>query len=93
MKQLWSGIKSIITLKPRPQHLISQIRVDNIDYDDPKNITNQFNTFFINVADDVCKTIPSAPKSHKEYLKAPNSQSILLYSTGIRKVDSLGQAF
>ena len=61
MKQLWSGIKSIITLKPRCQQLISQIRVDNIDYDDPKDIANQFNKFFINVADDVRKTIPSAP--------------------------------
>ena len=73
MKQLWSGIKSIITLKPRSQKLISQIRVDNIDYDDHKDIDNQFNKLFINVADDVRKTIPNAPKSHKEYIKAPNS--------------------
>ena len=69
MKQLWSGIKIIITLKPRSQQLVSQIRVDNIDYDDPKDIASQLNKFFINVADDVRKTIPSAPKSHKEYLK------------------------
>ena len=38
----------------------------------PRDIANQFNKVFINVADDMRKTIPSAPKSHKEYLKAPN---------------------
>ena len=89
MKQLWSGIKSIITAKPRCQQLISQIRVDNIDYDDPKDIANQFNKFFINVADDVRKTVPSAPKSHKEYLKAPNSQSIFLYSCTPKEIEDI----
>ena len=89
MKQLWSRIKSIITLKPRCQQLISQIRVDNIDYDDPKDIANQFNKFFINVADDVRKTIPSAPKSHQEYLKAPNSQSIFLYPCTPKEIEDI----
>ena len=57
MKQLWSGIKSIITLKPRSHQLISQIRVGSIAYDDHKDIANQFNKFCINVADDVRKKI------------------------------------
>ena len=89
MKQVWSGIKSIITLKPRSQQLISQIRVGNIDYDDPKDIANQFNKFFISVADDVRKTIPSAPKSHKEYLKASNLQSIFLYPCTPKEIEDI----
>ena len=31
MKQLWSGIKSIITTMIKSHHLISQIRVENVD--------------------------------------------------------------
>ena len=89
MKKLWSGIKSIITLKPRCQQLTSQIRVGNIDYDDPKHIANQFNKFFINVADDVRKTIPSAPTSHTEYLKAPNPQSIFLYPCTSKEIEDI----
>ena len=89
MKQLWSGIKSIITLKPRSQQLISQIRVGNIDYDDPKDIANQFNKFSINVAGVVRKTIPSAPKSHTEYLKAPNPQSIFLYPCTPKAIEDI----
>ena len=46
MKQLWSGIKSIITTKIKSHHLISQIRVENVDYDDPKIIADKFNNIF-----------------------------------------------
>ena len=94
MKQLWSGIKSIITLKPRSQQLISQIRVDNIDYDDPKDIANQFNKFFINAADDVRKTVSRKPhiiELTKKLIKTsgifyelrysiPRNLSIMLYN-------------
>ena len=47
MKQLRSGIKSIITTKIKSHHLISQIRVENVDYDDPKIIADKFNNFFV----------------------------------------------
>ena len=88
MKQLWSGIKSIITLKPRSHQLISQIRIGNIDYDDPKDIANQLNKIFVNAADDVRKTIPSAPKSHKEYLKS-RSSVYLLISLHSKEIDDI----
>ena len=84
MKQLWSGIKSIIALKPRSQQLISQVRVDNIDYDDPKDIANQLNKFFISVADDVCKTIPSALNLIRNILK-PQIHSLSFYILVLQK--------
>ena len=89
MKQLWSGIESVNALKPRPQQLITQIRARNIDYDHPKDIANQFNKIFINVADDVHKTIPSALKSHAEYLKTPNPQSIFLYPRTPKEIEDM----
>ena len=70
MKQLWS-IKSIITAKIKSHHLISQIRVENVDYDDPKIITDKFDNFFVNVAESVKKSIANAPKSHRDCLRSP----------------------
>ena len=61
MKQLWSGIKSIITTKIKSHHLISQIRVENVDYDDPKIIADKFNNFFVNVAEIVQKVSQMPP--------------------------------
>ena len=72
MKQLWSGIKSITTTKIKSHHLISQIWVENVDYDDPKIIADNFNNFFVNVAEIVQKSILNAPKSHRDYFKSPN---------------------
>ena len=79
MKKLWAGIRSIVNTKQRSRQLISQIKSDGKDYDNPKDIANIFNKFFVNVADNVQKSIPSAPKSHKDYLKKPSSRSIFLY--------------
>ena len=61
MKQLWSGIKSIITTKIKSHHLISQIRVENVDYDDPKIIADKFNNVFVNVAESVQKVSQMPP--------------------------------
>ena len=47
MKQLWSGIKSIITTKIKSHHLISQIRVEDVDYDDPKVTADKFNNVLL----------------------------------------------
>ena len=50
---------------------------------------NQFNKCFINVADDVRKTISSAPKSHTEYLKVPNPQSLFLYPCTPKEIQDI----
>ena len=55
MNNPWSGIKSITTTKIKSHHLISQVRVKNVDYDDPKIIVDKFNNFFVNVAENVQK--------------------------------------
>ena len=89
MKKLWSGIKSIITTKIKFHHLISQIRVENVDYDDPKIVADKFNNFFVNVAEIVQKSISNAPKSHRDYLKSPNPQSIFLYPCTAKEVKEI----
>ena len=68
MNNPWSGIKSITTAKIKSHHLISQIRVENVDYDDPKVTVDKFNNVFVNVAENVQKSIPNANKSQRDSL-------------------------
>ena len=89
MKQLWSGIKNTVTTKIKSHHLISQIRVENVDYDDPKIIAYKFNNFFVNVAENIQKSIPNATKSQRDYLRSPNPQSIFLYSCTAKEVEDI----
>ena len=89
MKQLWSGIKSIVTTKIKSHHLISQIRVENVDYDDPKIIADKFNNFSVTFLNVFSNIIPNATKSHRDYLKSPNPQSIFLYSCTAKEVEDI----
>ena len=64
-------------------------KVSDVDYDDPKIIADKFNNFFVNVAEIVQKSIPNAPKSHRDYLKSPNPQSIFLYPCTAKEVEGI----
>ena len=45
---------------------------------DSEEISNVFNDHFINVADNITKTIPRDPKSPIDYVKSPNLYSMFL---------------
>ena len=50
MKMLWSGIRSIINIKNKKMFNISQLVQNGKVVQDPKQIAQIFNIFFINVA-------------------------------------------
>ena len=79
MKQLWSGIKSIISHKSSTSSSINKIqdKDGNVTIDSSK-ISNIFNDFFVNVADEITKTIPKTPKSPLDYLSNRTSNSLFL---------------
>ena len=79
MKKLWSGIKSIISHKSPTSSVINKLKdKDGNVTSDPCKITNIFNDFFVNVADDIIKKIPMTPKSPLDYLTNRTSSSIFL---------------
>ena len=64
MKQLWTGIKSIINIKKSNANVITKIKDSNGDItSDPAVIANVFNKFFVNVSHNVTKSIPRSKKS------------------------------
>ena len=55
MKNLWSGIKCIINTKSKNSvQNISQLIVNGKTHQDPQEMANVFNNFFVNVSNQVC---------------------------------------
>ena len=80
MKNLWSGIKSIINTKSQNTiQNISQLIVNGESIHDPQKMANGFNNYFTNVSHQVCSEIPRTKKSPFDFLnnRANNSFFIL----------------
>ncbi len=79
MKKLWSGIKTIISHKSSNSSSINKIKdMEGNVTSEPSEISNIFNDFFVNVADEITKTIPKTPKSPLDYLSNRTSNSLFL---------------
>ena len=90
MKKLWSGIKSIISHKSSTSSSINKIKDKDGDVTaDSCKISNIFNDFFVNVADEITKTIPKTPKSPLDYLSNRYSNSLFLTPVTFIEVNDL----
>ena len=79
MKLLWKGIKSIIDLSASSANIISFLKDKNgTKITDPTQMTNNFNDYFVNVANEITSKIPRNPKSPLSYLKSPNPETFFI---------------
>ena len=90
MKKLWSGIKTIISHKSSTSAAINKIKdkAGNVT-SDPCKITNIFNDFVVNVANDITKKIPMTPKSPLDYLSNRISNSLFLTPLTLMEVNGI----
>ena len=58
IKKTWSGIREIVNLKNSNSQKISQLNINGVDIDNPSDISNNFNNFFVNVGPDTDSKIP-----------------------------------
>ena len=78
MKLLWTGIKSIISIKNSRVNVINKVKDANGNTTtDSATMATIFNDFFVNVADGVTKVIPRSPKSPLDYLDKESPHSFL----------------
>ena len=90
MKKLWSGIKTLISHKSSNSFSINKIKdKEGSVTSDPCKISNIFNDFFVNVADEITKTIPLTPKSPLDYLSNRTSNSLFLAPVTFIEVNDL----
>ena len=82
MKKVWTGIKSVISQKNRKHSNISQIKdISGHLISDDTQMSNNFNEYFINVANKIVNTIPRAlnyPPPHMKYLRNNSENSLYL---------------
>ena len=73
MKLLWTGIKSIISIKSSHVNVMNKLKDTNGNLiTDSTAIANIYNNYFVNLADGVTKNIPRSPKSPLDYLDNRN---------------------
>ena len=79
MKQIWSGIKSVISIRKSSNvNVISKQKDKNANItSDPAVIANIFNKYFVNVAQDITKNLPISNKSHLNFMADRNGNSFL----------------
>ena len=81
MKRLWSGIKSVVSIrKSSNMNVIKKLRDSNGNItSDPAVIANIFNKFFVNVSHDITKNIPRSKKSPMDFMGDRVGSSFLLH--------------
>ena len=79
MKNLWTGIKSIINTKSRNSlQSISQLAANGETIQDPQKLANVFSNFFVSVSSQVCSEIPRTKTSPLDNLKNRNMKSFFI---------------
>ena len=78
MKKLWVGIKSIISNKGFVPASVGKIKDKEEIISDTTKISNIFNEYFVNVAENITKTLPNITESPINYLDNKNLNSIFL---------------
>ena len=77
MKQLWSGIKSVTSIRKSSNvNVISKLKDQNGNItSDPAVIANIFNKYFVNVSRDITKNLPISNKSPVNFMADRNGNS------------------
>ena len=79
MKMTWEGIKKIVNVKKTVNSTISQLNINGKIVDDPEEINNNFNNFFVNVGPDTEKNVPKVPNiSPERFLKNRNQLELII---------------
>ena len=77
LRNTWRGIKSIINLNKSSSTPTSLI-IENELLSDPKEVANEFNKYFSNIADSLQSQIHTQGQNFQHYLKDPNESTIFL---------------
>ena len=78
-KRIWNGIKEIVRFKSKVIQKITKISKGSIEITDPKQIADEFHSYFVNVGDQLASQIPSVNEFPMNYLKCPSSSSFYFF--------------
>ena len=81
IKNTWQGIKSIINLDGRDKINPTSIQIDDKLVTEPKEVANQFNNYFSNIASKLQASIYTQGQDLNKYLKNNSKHSFFINST------------
>ena len=87
MRQTWKNINR--QLGKVKILLYASLSINNITIDDPKQITNHFNDYFVNIASKLVSNIPQLPDNFQTYLPSPTLNLLYFQPTTLFKIKKL----
>ena len=91
IKQTWNEINKILNRKRKSQQNIN-LSINGSITTDKSKIANNFNQYFINVADSLCKKIPQINNQYQDFLKNPNECSFFIKETTPHEINQIIQS-
>ena len=87
IKKIWQGIKEIVNINSKNNNTPTSIEVNNSFITDPKVISNTFNDYFVNIADDILSNRKyGGKKLHTDYLENPNQHSFVFEACDAKEI-------
>ena len=78
-KKIWSGIHEIVNIRNNISPKMTQLNINGKIIDNPNDVANQLNNFFVNVGPQTESSIPKSENiSHLKFLKQRNQLDFLL---------------
>lgn len=87
IKNIWSGIRQIITHKPKKVCQVSKITSNNHIKTDPKAIASAFNNYFANIGTRLAERIPKVNIDPLAFLDPPQQNSFYLIPTTAKEIE------
>ncbi len=89
IKDVWKGIKQLITLKKANHTFSTLIEVENEKISNPTDIASKFNDYFTSIGPKLAANIPSVNSTFSSFLKRPLSNSFMLFPTDRYEIENL----
>ena len=91
IKKTWNEINKILNRKRKTQ-LNLHLNINGTLTTDKTKISNTFNQYFVNVADNLSKKIPLTNNKYQDYLKNPNKCSFFIKETTPHEINLIIQS-
>ena len=87
MRQTWKNINRQFGKVKISSY--ASLSINNITIDDPKQITNHFNDYFVNIASKLVSNLPQLPHNFQTYLLSPTLKSLYFQPTTLFEIKKL----
>ena len=88
IKNIWKGIREIVSLKPMNFNLPSKLLKDGNEIINSKDIANAFNDFFTQVGHNLATSVPIVNRPAMSYMQNRQSNSIYLSPTSSNEIEN-----